>query len=879
MNLLETAQSYIAAGLCVLPADRSQKRPIVGRWSKFRKRLPTSEELSAWFANELDAVCILCGATSNNLEIIDFDAGGELFDAWSDKVRAAAPGLIEELVIQSTQSDGRHAVYRCASPICGSMKLAQRQMDDGKIVALIETRGEGGLFLCAPTAGYELIQGDLANPPVLTVAERDLLLQTAWELNEYLPPVVDGPTCLTGRQALSENLGHKCASSPDNSHSGDLSAENSHKCDYPSDNGHHASMSEDISHNGQLSADNSNARPISADSSDNAACQSHNSHNSACASDNAHNPPLSAEISHSGDCPSNNGVVGRTSRLSVGQGGSPSNNADRPGDDFNHRGDVRAVLQQFGWVRTKGGQNEYWRRPGKESGTSATLKDRVFYVFSSNAAPFEPNRAYSPFAVYTLLHHGGDFEQAARSLRELGFGGDSLADNASGANISAIMRMSAAPGACPPDNSHNGNLSAENSHKCTCPSDNGDCGRSLADNSDHGPPIQRLKGLIDNFDGLNTPVIHGLLREGETMNIIASPKMGKSWFVSALAISIASGLDWLGLAVEQGRVLHIDNELHACTSAYRYGVLSEAMGLPQHLYSNNIDMVSLRGQLRDLYSMGSLFSQVAPGQYKLVIIDAFYRTLPRDTDENDNGAIANLYNRIDHYAAQLECAFVLIHHSSKGNQSGKAVTDVGAGAGSQSRAADTHLILRPHEEDGVVVLESAVRSWPPMAPRALVWHWPLFTPTDEVDTSALRGAAKPKSKPKDVSLADFVAQCIAVNDPCSKRSIHYEAGQRFGLSERQAYGMLDLAIERGLVARIRTGSQMRYVKNRPGLSGDKALWTAALLAHDPNAEAQQIASRVGVSERYVRKIRNENKGLTAELERNSPELSSGTGRN
>jgi len=872
MNLLERAQSYIAAGLCALPADRSQKRPTVGRWSKFRKRLPTSEELSAWFANGPNALCIICGVVSNNLETIDFDAGGELFDAWWERIPAK---LRDRLVVETTQSGGRHVIYRYESSVSGNLKLAQRRNGE-KITTLIETRGEGGLFLCAPTAGYEVVQGDLCDPPLLTESERDVLLQAAWELNEYLPPVVNGPTCLTGRQAVSADVGHRCASSADNSHSGGLSAENSHKCACPSNNGHHATISEDISHNGSISEDNSNIRPISADSSenlhgaadssDNASCSSHNSHNSACASDNAHNPPLSAEISHRFAC--------------------PSNNADRPGDDFNYRGDVRAVLEQFGWVRTKGGENEYWRRPGKTSGTSATLKDRVFYVFSSNAAPFEPNRAYSPFAVYTLLHHGGDYEQAARSLRELGYGNHLGLLNSCGADISGIVRtrlpdgqVSDAPGACPPDNSHNGNLSAENSHKCACPSDNGDSGPSLADDSDHGPPIQRLKGLIDNFDGLNTPVVHGLLREGETMNIIASPKMGKSWFVSTLAISIASGLDWLGLAVEQGRVLHIDNELHACTSAYRYGVLSDAMGLPYHLYSNNIDMVSLRGQLRDLYSMGSLFGQVAPGQYKLVIIDAFYRTLPRDTDENDNGAIANLYNRIDYYAAQLKCAFVLIHHSSKGNQSGKAVTDVGAGAGSQSRAADTHLILRPHEDEGIVVLESAVRSWPPMAPRALVWNWPLFTPTDEVDTSALLGAAKPKSKPKDVSLDDFVDQCIAVNDPCSKRSVRYEAGQRFGLSERQAYEMLDLAIERALVARIRTGAQMRYVKNRPGVSGDKALWTAALLAHDPGGNARDIASKVGVSERYVRQIRNENKGLTAELERNSPELSSGTGRN
>lgn len=47
------------------------------------------------------------------------------------------------------------------------------------------------------------------------------------------------------------------------------------------------------------------------------------------------------------------------------------------------------------------------------------------------------------------------------------------------------------------------------------------------------------------------------------------------------------------------------------------------------------------------------------------------------------------------------------------------LTDVGAGAGSQSRATDAHVVLRPHEEDGVAVLDAAVRSWPPIEPMCM----------------------------------------------------------------------------------------------------------------------------------------------------------------
>jgi hypothetical protein len=415
--LTEAAMSYHRAGLCVLPARRAEKRPAVGAWKRYRQTRPTEAELSAWMANNPDAICILCGAASGNAEIIDFDAGGELFSAWWERLPVE---VRERLVIETTPSGGYHVIYRFEAAVCGNLKLAQRKVGD-KITTLIETRGEGGLFLCAPTMGYILGHGDLADLPVLTEAKRDTLLQTAWELNEYLPPVVNGPRNPTHISGVGD-VGQRGPSSVEQ---------------------------------GQFSADNS----------------------------------------HSGDCPSNNGMVGQRMPMSVGPCGSLPENADRPGDDFNHRGDPRNVLEQHGWVRIKApgiGGNEYWRRPGKDSGTSATLKDGVFYVFSSNAAPFEPNRGYSPFAVYSLLNHRGDFEQAARSLRTSGYGGNSLAGNADGvpgADISAIMRMSGAPAACA---SHNSDVGQ------TMPMSDGQVA-PVADISDPGPmsaEMLRMPGFV-----------------------------------------------------------------------------------------------------------------------------------------------------------------------------------------------------------------------------------------------------------------------------------------------------------------------------------------------------------------------------------------------
>ena len=502
-----------------------------------------------------------------------------------------------------------------------------------------------------------MIQGDLCDPPVLTEAERDVLLQTAWELNEYVPPPVD--------------------------------------------------------------------------------------------------------------CPTHSGIVGQRSDMSVGQGGSRPDMADRPGDVFNARGDVRAVLEQHGWMRVKGGENEYWRRPGKATSWSATLKDGVLYVFSANADPFEPNRAYSPFAVYTLLEHGGDWSRAASALRAQGYGSPPPTMGMSLPGVGSTIN--AAPVLLEP---------------------------------------LTVRELMGKYPKLREPVIHGLLRQGETMNIIASPKTGKSWLATDLAIAVATGRDWLGqFRCERGEVLILDNELHAETSAERIPKVANARGIPIDAYADRLRVQNLRGCLQDVFSLGGYFQSLTPGRFKVIILDAFYRFMPRDMDENDNGTMASLYNHIDRYADLLGCCFVLIHHTTKGNQSSKGVTDVGAGAGSQSRATDTHMILRAHEEDDAVVLDAAVRSWPPVAPRCLRWSFPVWSAADDLDPAQLRsdGGKKRGEKKAEWTVETFVE--AFVGDVPATRSVILDKAVQAGLSNWLADRLLRAADNDGLVAREGTGSR------------------------------------------------------------------------
>jgi hypothetical protein len=111
----------------------------------------------------------------------------------------------------------------------------------------------------------------------------------------------------------------------------------------------------------------------------------------------------------------------------------PSNNvSDLPGDQFNAKVDPSVLLIENGWTSRDG---RYWTRPGKTSGISGTLgvvAENVFFCFSSNASPLEPNKSYTSFALFTYFNHQGNFKGALKELNQNGM-------NSSGPEISPSL--------------------------------------------------------------------------------------------------------------------------------------------------------------------------------------------------------------------------------------------------------------------------------------------------------------------------------------------------------------------------------------------------------------------------------------------------------
>lgn len=95
-----------------------------------------------------------------------------------------------------------------------------------------------------------------------------------------------------------------------------------------------------------------------------------------------------------------------------------------PWTAFNDKGDWKSVLEKHGWTIVKEtDQKTFVKRPGAKSPMSGNFDHsyNLLRVFSSSSI-FDPDKSYNPFMIYTILECGGDVKQAARELKELGYG-------------------------------------------------------------------------------------------------------------------------------------------------------------------------------------------------------------------------------------------------------------------------------------------------------------------------------------------------------------------------------------------------------------------------------------------------------------------------
>jgi KaiC/GvpD/RAD55 family RecA-like ATPase len=209
-------------------------------------------------------------------------------------------------------------------------------------------------------------------------------------------------------------------------------------------------------------------------------------------------------------------------------------------------------------------------------------------------------------------------------------------------------------------------------------------------------------------------VIAGLLKKKSKMSITAPSKIGKTWLLLDLAITIVNGGLWLGrFRCQKGNVLYVSLELHDDDLDDRFAILADNLKRS----TEGMDLLQLRGHAAPVAEIvdGVLERVAKSGQdYDIIIVDPVYKVLG-DLDENGAKDINQLMNHLERMAENT--GIVISHHHSKGNKSRSNAGDRSSGSGVFTRDPDTILELQPKDGDeNKIDVHVKLRGFPRIAP-------------------------------------------------------------------------------------------------------------------------------------------------------------------
>lgn len=189
-TVLEAAIRWEAAGIVALPVRTDGTKAPAVAWKKYQDQHPRPEETVAWFTADVDGVGVLTGPVSGDLEMLELEGRAVAAGLWEQYRAAAADNGLDQLLdrvadgyTEQTPSGGIHLLYRVTGGARPNTKLARTAGRD----VLIETRGDGGFVVTAPSAGrthptgqpWRMLAGGIDTIATITADERDALFALA----------------------------------------------------------------------------------------------------------------------------------------------------------------------------------------------------------------------------------------------------------------------------------------------------------------------------------------------------------------------------------------------------------------------------------------------------------------------------------------------------------------------------------------------------------------------------------------------------------------------------------------------------------------------------------------------------------------------------
>ena len=201
------------------------------------------------------------------------------------------------------------------------------------------------------------------------------------------------------------------------------------------------------------------------------------------------------------------------------------------------------------------------------------------------------------------------------------------------------------------------------------------------------PAIQGPEEL--NVEDVNTieqskPIIAGVLREQSKMALSSGSKGRKSWLLIDLALSVASGAEWLGFQTIKSKVLYLNFELKESTFKWRMNLVRKARDIESH----ELHVMHLRGRARDIESLVKQTKDIIlKDQYKLIILDPMYKCLG-NRDENSAKDVNDYLNHVEQWCTYSLASVIMTGHFPKGDMGLRQGNDRQSGSGVLARDPD-----------------------------------------------------------------------------------------------------------------------------------------------------------------------------------------------
>jgi hypothetical protein len=257
------------------------------------------------------------------------------------------------------------------------------------------------------------------------------------------------------------------------------------------------------------------------------------------------------------------------------------------------------------------------------------------------------------------------------------------------------------------------------------------------DEEDDALVIENAKDLIVKTIHKPAELIYGILYQGGKMSFNAPSKMGKTWSLLHLAISMSSGIDWFGHKTTKSKVLFINPELQ--NFSFEDRIQHIARNINGNVTLENLDYITTRGKkLSTNQLLPMLEKKIKPGRYAGIFLDSIYKLYPNNTDENSSSDIGKFLNELEMLTNHTGSSIIYSHHYSKGNQSQKAAIDRSSGAGAWGRDPDTIVSVTEHEKENSYTVEFNLRDFKPVEPFTITVNWPNVIRNTSLNPKALK---------------------------------------------------------------------------------------------------------------------------------------------